>query len=188
MSSLIASRDQEPERQPDEHDDEADAEVERLLHRPVGTGEHGRLQLEERHALAGHVLAALQQQLRRLRRDSHAHAVAVGRLDEVEHRLLVHTALTEDDLVRPHLFEPSLERAVPSGRERADELVREHPPLRGQHALEQLEMLALADEQHAAPDAQQPLQLERQRLVGGAQAADRERRGDAAQSGSGRTS
>ena len=72
-----------------------------LFTRPVGAGEHRRAQLEERHALAGHVLAALDQQLGRLRREPHLHARAVRRLDDLEHGLLVEVALVQDHLVRP---------------------------------------------------------------------------------------
>ena len=76
-------------RQPDHDDERAHEEVESALHRPVPAGEHGRAKLEERRTLAGHVLAALHEELRRVGREPHLDPLAVRLLDDLEHRSLV---------------------------------------------------------------------------------------------------
>ena len=69
-----------------------DDDVERALDRPVGAGEDRRPQLEERDRLARHVLAALDQELRRPRRDAHLHAAPVRLLDDLEQLRLAEAA------------------------------------------------------------------------------------------------
>ena len=63
--SLIASAISSQTGEHDDDDHDADDEVEHALRHPVGAREDRRAQLEERHALPGHVLAALDQQLGR---------------------------------------------------------------------------------------------------------------------------
>ena len=47
----------------------------------------------------GHVLAALDQQLGRARRDAHLHAATMRRLDDLEQPALVEPGVGDDDLV-----------------------------------------------------------------------------------------
>ena len=86
---LDRKRDERPHREPDHDDERAHEEVEAALDRPVPAGEHGRTQLEERRTLAGHVLAALHEELRRVGREPHLDPLAVRLLDDLEHRSLV---------------------------------------------------------------------------------------------------
>ena len=53
-------------------------EVERALDEVVEALEDRRLELEQRHRLAGHELRAVDEQLHRRRRDPHAHALRCG--------------------------------------------------------------------------------------------------------------
>ena len=82
---MIAERDHEPERQAERRRSAPPTTRSNdALHGPLRAGEDRRPQLEERHALARHVLAALDQQLGRPRRDAHLHAAAVRSLDDLE--------------------------------------------------------------------------------------------------------
>ena len=166
--------DQQPQRQPDEDDDPADDEVERALHGPVGAGQDRRAQLEERNALAGHVLAALHEQLGRPRRQPDLHSGPVRDLDDLEHGLLVEVALVQDHFVRAVPLDPARELIAPARHERADELVGKSSFCRGQHALERGQALALPDEQHAGARPKQPLQLGREGVVRGPERPDQE--------------
>ena len=111
---LDRRRDQQPQRQSDEDDDPADDEVERPLHDPVRAGEDRRAQLEERDALAGHVLAPLHEQLGRPRRQPHLDAGPMRDLDDLEHGLLVEVALVQDHLVRTVALDPAREQLAPA--------------------------------------------------------------------------
>ena len=122
----------------------ADEEVEAALHRPVPAGQDRRAQLEERRALAGHVLAPLDEELGRVGREPHLDPRAVRLLDDLEHRPLVEVGFREDHLVRPHLIEHERElgarrRAAGSParlvrRDDADELVGEPAARRSERA------------------------------------------------------
>ena len=70
--------DQKPERQSEDGDDTRHGEVERTLDHPVGADEDGRAQLEERHALARHVLAAPLDQRARWPAGRHAPSLPGG--------------------------------------------------------------------------------------------------------------
>ena len=88
-------------------------EVERALRRPGHARQHRRPQLEERHALAGHVLALVDEELGRRRGELHLHAVAVRELHDIEDGLLVEVRLCEHELVRPlPLEQPPAGRAT----------------------------------------------------------------------------
>ena len=150
-------RDQEPEREANDDDDEADDEIERLLHDPVRPGEHRRAQLEERHPLAGNVLAALQQQLGRLRCDPHFHAGAMRRLDDLQHGRLFEVALVEDHLVGPGQRDALRQFLLAVGRQDVDELVRDPGPLPRQHAPKRRRTLTTAEEERPFASVEQPL-------------------------------
>ena len=102
---MIASAISSQSGSPTSEDERADDEVEAALHRPVRAGEDRRPQLEERRALARHVLAALDEELRRVGREPHLHPLPVRLLDHLEHGALVEVGLGEDQLVGPHLLE-----------------------------------------------------------------------------------
>ena len=69
--------------------------------------------LEERHRLAGHVLAALDQELGRARCDPHAHAAAVRGVDELEQLLLGEAVVGDDQLVERPVGASAAETAGP---------------------------------------------------------------------------
>src|SRR5687767_11966940 len=181
---LDGQRDQEPDRETDDDDDAADHEVEGALDEPVGPGEHGRPQLEQGRSLTRHVLASLNQELRRLGGEANLHTRAVRRLDDLEHGRLVEVALGEDQLVRPGFGEDRgepLERAelLEAGRrprpDGADEVVR-HSTARGdERPMEAGDVVTPTDEDGPAANAEDPLQLDDDRVVRRAQRPDRER-------------
>ena len=74
-------------------------DVERALDDEVDALEHRRAQLEQRHGLAGDELGAVDEDLHRRRRDPHAHAAAVARVDELDRLLLGEVGVGDDDLV-----------------------------------------------------------------------------------------
>ena len=180
---MIASAISSHSGQPDDEHERADDEVERPLHRPVPAGEHGRAQLEERHALTGHVLAALDEELGGLGREAHLDPLPVGLLDDLEHRALVERGLGEDHLVRPDALEDRGElgaRAEPQGARdrcrRATAPTNSYaipPRADGERRPEAREALSLPDEDDAPTDAGRAHDLERDRLVRGAEQADR---------------
>ena len=181
---MIADRDDEPDRQAHDDDDHADGEVEGALDEPVRAGEHRRAQLEQRRSLAGYVLAALDQELRRLGRQPHFHACTVRRLDDLEHRLLVEVALGEDQLVRPRLREDRdepVERAeLPEPRrrlvaDRAREVVGDAAARGDKGPVQAGDVVPSADENGAPADTEDAPQLDDDRVVGRAQQADRQR-------------
>ena len=97
---LDEQRDQKPQREPDEQDRERDDDVEDPLHGPLGTGEDRRAKLEERQALARNVLAPLDQELGRARRDPHLHPSAVRGLGDLEQALVGQARVGDDQLVQ----------------------------------------------------------------------------------------
>ena len=149
-----------------------------LLDRPVGAGEHGRSELEQRHALARHVLAALEQQLGRLRGDPHLHAGAVRRLDDLEHRASSKSPSLQDHLVGRHARDPASARLSPDcGAQRADELVRE--PAAGSSAAACSEARLAPSPRAGRADGRAACAAARcERVVGGPQEADHDRAGD----------
>ena len=90
----------------------------------------------------GHVLAALDEELRRVGREPDLDALAVCLLDDLEHGALVEVRLGEDHLVGPHLLEDGRQllarcraagaRGTPSVDDRAHELVLEAAARRGE--------------------------------------------------------
>ena len=102
---MTASGDEQPERQPDHDDEDAHEEVETSLHRPLPARQDRRAELEERRALARHVLAPLNEELGRVGRETHFDPLAMCLLDDLENRSLVEVGLREDHLVGPHLIE-----------------------------------------------------------------------------------
>ena len=97
---LDRERDQGPEREADDRDQRADDEVEAALHEPVCSDEDRRAQLEQRHALTGHVLAsALDQELRRPRGDTHLHPTPVRLLDDLHQLAVAEVRVGDDQLV-----------------------------------------------------------------------------------------
>ena len=158
-------------------------DVERALDDPVRACEHRRPELEERHALARHVLAPLHEQLCGLRRQPHADATAVRRLDDRQHALLVQLLLREDQLVRAlaredlgqlvQLAEQAQARLAPVG-DRSDELVVDVPAPAAERAVQRRERLSVTDENHAPAHAGDAQQLCRSRPVGGAKEPDRD--------------
>src|SRR5437763_3209233 len=94
-------RDQQPERQACNEDSRADDEVEGALEHPLPAREHRRVHLEQRHALAGDVVGALDEELRRLRRDLDLDAPAVRLLDRLEQLALVELRVGEEQLGDP---------------------------------------------------------------------------------------
>ena len=88
---------------------------------PLRSGEDRRAQLEQRHALPRDVLAALDQQLGRPRRDPHLHAAAVRRFDDLQQPLLGQAAVRDEKLVERLAREHRLD--VGTGIDLADELV-----------------------------------------------------------------
>ena len=171
-----------PQREPDHDDEHAHDEVESSLHRPVPAREHGRPELEQRCALARHVLAALHEQLGRVGREPHLDALTMRLLDDLEHRPLVEVGLREDHLVGLDLVEHLGELgALPEkpearnglGRDDSHELVRQAAPGRLERRAQADEALAGADEDDAAADPRRAHHLERGGLVRGAQQPDR---------------
>ena len=167
----------------------ADDDVEGPLHRPVEPREDGRSQLEERHALAGHVLALVHEQLGRVRREPHLHALPVRLLDDVEHRALVVGGLGEQQLVRSRRLEHDRERSSSEepSRGRSATPPCETTPTNSyvdattngrQLPVEAGEARPLSDEDDAAADAAHLHRLERHGPVGGTEQADRERARD----------
>ena len=162
----------------------ADDDVEHALHRPVETGEHRRPQLEERHALAGDVLDALRQELRRRRRDAHLDAPAVRLLDEIEQLLVADIDAADDQLVGMAVAQDVrqvrdasevgqiLDRAAVG--EDAEELVVDPASAEPERAPQLDEPLAVADEHGASPRAGDAPHVARHDLVARAQHADHE--------------
>ena len=67
--------------------------------------EDRRLELEQRHRLAGHELGAVDEDLHRRRRDAHAHAALVAAVDELDGLLLGEVGVGDDHLVDAVLAE-----------------------------------------------------------------------------------
>ena len=195
-SSLIASGDDEPERRPEDDHDGRDDEVERAFRRPREPAQHRRAELEERHALAGHVLALVDEELGRRRGELHPDARAGGRAG----RRRAPTArrsrppparARRDARARAAPRAARARRRGPTGPARArsaDDVDPDPAPRGAQLALEVGERLALADEQQAPADSDEAHQLERDGVVGRAEAADRERARRRPPSGSARSS
>ena len=172
-------------------------EVERALDDPVRAGEHRRPKLEERRALTRHVLAALHEQLGRLRRQPDADTAAVRGLDDLQHAFLVEIRLREDQLVRAlaredlrqllELAEQAQARLAPV-RDRSDELVVDVAATAPERAVQRRQRLSVTDEDHAPAHAGDAQQLGRNRLVGGAEEPDRRPRSGPSPPGSGRRS
>ena len=164
-----------------------DDEVESALHRPVPTGQDGRAQLEQRRALARHVLPSLHEQLGRVGCEPHLDALPVRLLDDLEHGALVEVGLGEDHLVRPNLVEDDRELRVPTqqpeagdgvGRHDAHELVRQPAPGRFEGGSQAYEALSRADEDDPAANPRRAHHLERRRFVRSPEQPDRDRRED----------
>ncbi len=113
--------DEQPERDPDHEERERDDQVERALRRPLDPRQHRRPQLEQRHALAGDVLALVDEELGRGRSELDLHPVPMGELDDLEDGLLVEVRLGEHELVRP---------LCPRAAPRAARATRRTPPTR----------------------------------------------------------
>ncbi len=182
---LDRSRDEEPEGQSDDEHEDTHDQIEAALQGPVPARQNRRAQLEERRALPRHVLAALDEELRRVGCKSHLDPLPVRLLDHLEHRALVEVGLGEDHLVGPHLVED--ERELGAGaeeletrhglrRDDADELVGQAAPGSREGAPEAHEAFSRPDEHDTPPDTYGPHELERDRLVCGAQEPDRHRR------------
>ena len=185
-SSLIASADQHPDRHTDDRDERADDQVEPAFDDPVGPGEDGRPELEERNALPGHVLATpFDEQLGRARGDPDLHAPPVGLLDDVDELSVAEVGVGHDQLVhftlRQHRGErreiPQHRQAGAVGRDRdgSDELVVDPAAACAERPSKAREALALADEDRAAPDARELEQIAGDDVIASAQEADADR-------------
>ena len=142
----------------------ADREVEPALDDPVGADEDRRPQLEQRDALAGHVLAMpLDEELGRPRRDANLHAAAVRLLDDLDQLAVVEVGVGHDQLVdvvlgqhrreRRELPEHLQARAVRRRGDGADEVVVDPATAGAERAAEASKALSGADEDGAPPDA-----------------------------------
>ena len=176
--------DEQPERQPGDPDGSRHHEVERSLDGPVRTRQHRRPQLEQGHALARHVLALLDEKLGRARSEPDLDATAVRRLHHLEHPALVEITLAQDQLVQRHALENGgkLVEASEHGqarrrrvRDRPEEVEVDAPARRAQRPVQVREALPLADKDRPATNPDHAHQLERDRLVGGAQHDDHDR-------------
>ena len=113
----MATATQEPERCADDDEQQSHDEVEHALRGPRDAREQRRTQLEQRDAFAGHVLALVDEQLGRARRQLDLHPVPVCELDDAQHRLLVEVGFGQHELVRTLVLEQrreALERLRPS--------------------------------------------------------------------------
>ena len=161
-------------------------EVEDPLRRPLEPAQHRRPQLEQRDALAGDVLALVDEELGGRRGELHLDAVAVGELDDVEHGLLVEVRLGEHELVGTSLLEERrqpVERASEARGARVDcepphDLEPDPAAGRLERALEVGDGRLVTDEQEPSPHPRQRHQLEGDRVVRSAQEPDRERARD----------
>src|SRR5437763_3131926 len=146
------------------------------------------MNLEERHALAGDVVGALDEELRRLRRDLDLDAAAMGLFDRLEQLALAELRVREDHLVdalsrqharqRLQVAEQRQIETVRLRREDADERVVDAPPPLAEHLVQVREVLAGADEQRASAHADSPEQPPGGRVVRAPKQRDQERRQD----------
>ena len=97
--SLIASQRREQQRAQDDEQQRRHDSVERALDGVVDALEDRRLELEQRHRLAGHELGAVDEDLHRRRRDAHRDAAPVALVDELDGLLLREVGVGDDDLV-----------------------------------------------------------------------------------------
>ena len=132
----------------------------------------------------GDVLAALDEQLGRLRRQADPDAEAVRGLDDPQRAVLVDVGLGEDQLVGPNprqhlveLVEPAEQRQA--GRagvgDRADEVVVDPAAGCAERPVQRRERLALPDEDHAPADAEVMQDIAGDRRVGSPEQADHQR-------------
>ncbi len=131
--------------------------------------------------MAGHVLAALDEQLGRVGSQANFDPLPMRLLDHLEHGALVEVPLCEDHLVGTDVLEdarqllPGAETAEagnPVLGNYADELVFEPASRCGKRGSQGDEALALTDEHDAAPDACGAHHLERDGRVRRSQQAD----------------
>ncbi len=157
--------------------------------RPGEAAEDRRSQLEQRQPLTGDVLALVDEELGRGRRELDLHAEAVGPLHDVEDGSLVQVPLREEQLVgldgadhpldggevvREELHAPG-SRAT---RDRADDLDRDPATRRVQLPDEVRKGLALADQHDPSSHPDALHDLERGRRVRRPERPDRKRAGD----------
>ena len=144
----------------------------RRLSSQSAPGEHRRAQLEERQRLPRHVLAALDQELGRPRRDPHLDPAPVGGLDDLEQLRLVESPASATISSSSCVV---AERGLDGGARRdvADELVVDAAAARPERRAQVRHLLGVADEQHAPADAERAQQrsaspsrrLQRRRLI-----------------------
>ena len=99
-----------------------DDEVEGALEREVDPLEDRRAQLEQRHRLPGDELGSVDEDLRRRRRDPHAHPAAMRAIDQLEQLALGEVGVDDDHLVDT----VALDRLADLGQraERAQSVIR----------------------------------------------------------------
>jgi hypothetical protein len=90
----------------EDHEAEArDDQVEAALEHEVDALEDRRLQLEQRHGLAGHQLVAVGHDLHRRGRDPHGHAHRVAAVDQLDRLLLGEVRVGDHDLLHAVLLD-----------------------------------------------------------------------------------
>ncbi len=140
-----------------------------------------------RHSLSGNVLAApLDEELGRARGDPYLHPPPVGLLDDVDELAVADVGIRDDQLVDLARGEHRGQRGEPAedgkacsvgrARDRADELVLDPAAARAKGPSQPREVLALADENCAPPDAGELEQVAGDDVIAAPKQPDADRR------------